>query len=288
MTLTTHRSLVSTAAAALVALGAACSGSQGGSSGTAAATSDALSTALASASASTGTLLCAPSQNQIDACASLAEGDACALTSPDGASTIAGTCRLTLDAVEVACAPNPPAPPAALVDACAASTLGDACQVTEPDGDSHDGVCVNAPGTTTLVCGRQHLPPQAAIDACSASTVGDGCALTNRDGQSVAGICTLGPAGTGPLACARAQELRPSATGACAGLAAGASCQLGHGPVAGTCVTPAEGGAAVCIAACADLGGRFRCGPRPGFEPHPPGSMDPVPPGTMIHARPRR
>jgi hypothetical protein len=288
MTFTTPRSLVSTAAAVLVALGAACTGAQSGAASTSSASTDAISSALASASSATGTLLCTPSQPQIDACAGLAVDDACALADPSGTSTVAGTCRLTLDAVNVACAPNPPAPPAALVDACAASSLGDACQATEPDGDSHDGICVTAPGTATLVCGRQRLPPQASLDACAASTVGDGCTFTNRENQPVTGICTLGPAGTGPLACARAQELRPSATGACAALPPGASCQIGHGRIAGTCVTPAEGGAAVCLAACADLGGRFRCGPPPGFEPRPPGSMDPVPPGTLIHPRPRR
>jgi hypothetical protein len=63
----------------------------------AAVTSDVLADTVASASAATGTMLCAPSQVQIDACATMSAGDACSLTSPDGQVSVAGTCRATLD-----------------------------------------------------------------------------------------------------------------------------------------------------------------------------------------------
>jgi hypothetical protein len=80
----------------------------------------------------------------------------------------------------------------------------------------------------------------------------------------------MGPAGTGPLACAPAQDLLPNAEAACTGLDAGASCTLGRrGDTAtGTCVTPAGGGKAVCVVSCGTLGGCF--GPRHGG----PGGID--------------
>jgi hypothetical protein len=253
------RELTMAAGAAALALVTACGAGAGAT--TSSNTSSALAAAFASAISSTGTLLCAPSQAQIDACTSKNAGDACTLTSTDGGTTTDGTCRKTIDGATVACAPNPRSPPQALVDACTGKASGDACQATEPDGDVHDGVCVTARDGSALVCGRVHTPPQAAIDACASSAAGDACTFTGREGKTVTGVCSLGPASTGPRACARAQELRPSATTACTGLEAGATCTIGwHESVPGTCVTPAGGGDAVCVVACPDLGGSFRCG----------------------------
>ncbi|HSB18676.1 MAG TPA: hypothetical protein VLD85_01575 [Anaeromyxobacteraceae bacterium] len=262
------RELVRVATTAALALTTACGA---GAGGTPSNSSSALASTFASAISSTGTLLCAPSQPQIDACSGMAAGDACTLTSAEGGATTAGTCRPTIDGAAVACAPNPPSPPQALVDACTGKASGDSCQATEPDGDTHDGVCVTARDGSTLVCGRVRTPPQAAIDACASSAAGDACTLTRPDGDTITGVCSLGPASTGPLACARAQELRPSATTACAGLEPGAACSIGERwreTVPGTCVTPAEGGEAVCIVACPDLGGSFRCGPGPEGDGH--------------------
>jgi len=88
---------------------------------------------------------------------------------------------------------------------------------------------------------------------------------------TVAGVCSLGPAGTGVLACAPPRELRPSATSACTGLAAGAACTIGSDQhtVTGVCVTPGAGGVTVCQAACGDVGGPFKCGPGPAPAPPP-------------------
>lgn len=276
--------------AALAALALAACGRPGSSSTlNASVTAQVLSDTVAAASDATGTMLCAPSQAQIDACATLAAGDACSLTSADGLVSVAGTCRETLDGITLACGHNPPAPPAPLVEACASKAAGDACSVVEPDGDSHAGLCVTARDGVTLVCGRQHVPPQVAIDACATLVAGDACTLARADGSTMSGTCSLGPAGTGVLACTMAQALRPSATTACAGLAAGAACAIGsmRHPVAGTCVTPAAGGDPVCQAACAAFGGPFRyqAGPHgggmgPGTPPPPP----PAPPPAAVEA----
>lgn len=266
---------IRTSSAALVAALALAACGQAGSR-TGAASGDVLADTVAAASEATGTMLCAPSQDQIDACAGLAAGDACALTSPDGLVSVAGACRATLDGVTLACGHVPPAPPTPLVEACAAKAAGDACSVTEPDGDSHAGTCVTARDGATLVCGRQHTPPQAALDACAALAAGDACTMTRLDGTTMTGTCSLGPAATGALACLPPQALRPSATTACAGRAAGDACTIGSPmhPVAGSCVTPAAGGDAVCQAACAAFGGpfRYRHGPGgmgPGMPPPP-------------------
>jgi hypothetical protein len=219
---------------------------------------------MASTTDASGTLLCSPAQAQIDACAGAAAGDACTLSTADAGTTVAGTCRATLDGTAVACAPNPHAPPQELVDACTGKVVGDACSAAEPF-DDHDraGVCITARDGVTVVCGRVHTPSQAAADACANAAAGDACTLPDDSGRGTgtAGVCSLGPASTGPLACTRAQELLPHGEDACAGLAAGDACTLGrgHGTSAGTCVTPAEGGGAVCVVACANLGGLFKC-----------------------------
>lgn len=251
---------------------------------TAAVTGDVLADTVAAASQAAGTMLCAPSQDQIDACAGLAAGDACALTSPVSQVSVAGLCRATLDGVALACGHVPPAPPPPLVEACAGKAAGDACAVTEPDGDSHDGTCVTTRDGATLVCGRAHLPPQAALDACAALAAGDACTMTRADGAAVAGVCSLGPAGTGALACLPPQALRPSATAACAGQVAGDACLLGspRHQVPGSCVTPAAGGDAVCQAACAAFGGPFRYGHGPGGMG--PGLPPPPPPQQALDA----
>lgn len=275
MTRTSRRNGLALAALGpvLVALAAACNG--GGTSTT---STSALASTIASATASTGTLLCSPAQAQVDSCSGLAAGDACTLSTADGGSTTSGTCRTTIDGATVACAPTPPSPPQELVDACSALAAGESCQVTEADGDAHQGVCVTARDGSTLVCGRIRTPPQVAIDACSALAEGDACSLPARtDAGAITGVCSLGPASTGPLACAPAQELRPKATSACSGLPAGATCTVGrgHDTVSGTCVTPAAGGDAVCVVPCGELGGLFRCGPgRRGGEHGGPAGSD--------------
>ena len=258
------------AAGTLALLVAACGQKPAAATSTSGAADTALSIAYASATASSGTLLCTPSQDQLDACASLAEGDACTLTLTDGTTTVDGTCRGTIDGTAVACAPNPPAPPQALVDACASLALGDACTVAEPFGGTRTGVCVTARDGVTVVCGRVHTPPQAAIDACAALTAGDACTMPDRLGTgTVSGTCSLGPAESGPLACTPAHELLPHGAEACTGLAEGDACTMGRDGMGatGTCITPAEGTAAVCVVACGGLGGRFHCGPGAG-GPH--------------------
>jgi hypothetical protein len=223
-----------------------------------------LSTALEASTAASGTLLCAPADAQIAACTAKAAGDACELLPPDGAPAVAGTCRTTIDGGSVACAPNPPAPPPELVLACTGKAAGATCQVAEPFGNTRDGLCVTARDGATLVCGRVQVPPQGAIDACATLAAGAACAMPGHGGMGAAsGICSLGPASTGPLACAPQKDLLPHGEAACAGLTAGATCTLGrrHESVSGTCVAPAPGSAAVCIVPCADLRGRFTCGP---------------------------
>lgn len=256
---------------AAVALGAC---GQRTSSSTA--SSSVLADTVATASADTGTMLCAPSQAQVDACAGLAAGAACSLTSTDGQVSVAGTCRETLDGLSLACGHNPPAPPAPLVDACTGKAAGAGCTVAEPDGDSHAGTCVTARDGSTLVCGRPHAPPQVAVDACSGKAAGDACTMPGLASATVDGTCSTGPAGSGVLACTPAQSLRPSATTACDGKAAGDACTLGgmHHQVAGSCVTPSAGGAPVCQAACAAFGGPFRYG-HEGMGPGGPGPMPP-------------
>ncbi len=249
--------------ASFLALAALISACGGGTPDPAEATS-ALSSALEASTAASGTLLCAPADEQVAACAGIAAGDACELTPPDGAPAVAGTCRATLDGSAVACAPNPPAPPQELVDACTGKATGDACQVAEAFGNTRDGVCGTARDGATLVCGRVRIPPQAAVDACASLAAGDACTMTGPLGMgSASGVCSLGPASTGPLACAPRKDLLPHGEQACAGLAAGATCTLGrrHEALPGTCVVPVEGSAAVCVVACADLRGRFTCGP---------------------------
>lgn len=271
-----------TLAAALlftIAAAACGQGSKGASS-----TSSALSSALASSTDAAGTLLCSPAQAQIDGCSGMAAGDPCTLTPPSGTETVAGTCRKTIDGTTVACAPNPPAPPQELVDACTGKILGTPCQVTEAFGDdTRDGVCITARDGATVVCGRVHTPPQAAVDACATAKAGDPCTMPAHEGTgTVPGVCSLGPASTGPLACAPHKDLLPHGEKACTGLAAGDACTLGRGGdgVSGKCVTPTAGSAAVCVVACADLRGRFECGPggQGGHDGHggPGGPMGPT------------
>jgi hypothetical protein len=150
------------------------------------------------------------------------------------------------------------------VDACTGKAGGDACQVAEAFGNTRDGVCVTARNGATLVCGRVRTPPQGALDACASLSVGDACTMPGMGGMGAAsGVCSLGPASSGPLACAPQKDLLPNGEQACAGLAEGATCTLGrrHEAVPGTCVAPAAGSAAVCVVACADLRGRFACEP---------------------------
>lgn len=292
--------------AAALALGAAGCGGTSSSGATATGSTSALAVALASTSAATGTLLCAPTSSQVDACTGVAVGDPCVLTSTDD-GTVDGVCRVTLDGTTVGCAPKPPALPEALVTACSGKVAGDACQAAEPFGDTHAGVCVATPDAT-LVCGRVRTPQAGAIAACDGAAVGDSCALpdpapaastSSSKAVGTTGVCSLGPVGTGPLACSPAQSLLPHGEEVCAGLAAGATCTLGrgHDAVTGTCQTPEEGGTTVCVVACGDLGGPFHHrGPgmdpdvdgsaRPPMDPGHVGSMDPMPIGTRMPLRP--
>lgn len=226
----------------------------------------ALSSDVVTTSTAAGTLLCAPAQVQLDACANKAAGAACTIPAPTaGGTDTAGTCHATLDGASVACVPTPPAPPQALIDACAGKAANDACTSTEPDGDVQTGACALARDGTTLACFRVHEPTQAEIDACATLTAGAACTFPDRhgNGNTHAGVCSVGPSGTGALACKPPQGLLPDATTACAGLANGVACTLHshRSSVAGTCVTPAAGGDAVCLVPCGALGGSFgHCG----------------------------
>src|SRR3954465_5657150 len=125
-----------------------------GSDSTAGSTASALSSAVVAETSATGTLICAPSQTQIDACGGKAANDSCSLTAPDGVTSVPGTCRATVDGTTVACAPNPPAPPRVLVDACSGKAKGDSCSAaTDRDGDETlQGACGTLASSTTLVC----------------------------------------------------------------------------------------------------------------------------------------
>ncbi len=265
-----YRTYLAVPGAALLGLAAACSGSS-----TVGSTEDssALSSAYASSTASTGTLLCAPAQGQIDACTGKAAGDACTLVASDGGAGRSGACRSTIEGTALACAPAPRAPPQALVEACSGKAAGDVCQAKEAFGNTASGVCGTARDGTTLVCGRVRTPPQAEVDACKDLEAGAKCTMPSDSsplpigrcvGKTSAGICSLGPAGSGALACTPAQELLPPAAEACSNLAVGASCTLGRGheTASGTCVAPATGGDAICVVACAQVGGDFECGGR--------------------------
>ncbi|MFL5367053.1 MAG: hypothetical protein ACJ781_16420 [Myxococcales bacterium] len=237
-----------------------------GSDSTSGSTASALSSAVVAETSATGTLICAPSQTQIDACGGKAANDSCSLTAPDGVTSVAGTCRATVDGTTVACAPNPPAPPQVLVDACSGKAKGDSCSATDRDGDETlQGACGTLASSTTLVCLRVRNPPQVAIDACTGLAADDACTLPRRDGGTTAGTCTTGPTGTAPLFCSPTR-VKADATAACAGLADGAACTLTshHHSVSGTCTTPAGGASAVCVVACVDLRGSFDCARGPG------------------------
>jgi hypothetical protein len=248
----------------------------------------ALSIAYASATDSSGTLMCAPTQSQIELCAGLAAGDDCTLTSSDGAKTWSGTCRTSLDGAVIACSPKPPAPPAELVEACSGKAAGDACTVEEAFGGSRDGTCHTGRGGSTLVCGRVHEPPQAAVDACANLAAGDACTLPGRPsgsssggsasgGSAHSGVCSLGPGSTGTLACTPAQQIVSPSEKACDGLEAGATCSVGRGHLAtsGTCIAPAGGGASICQLPCDSLGGFFKPGPGPGHDGSSKGGRGP-------------
>lgn len=254
------------ASAAAFAVASACSGGLG-----AGARSNDLSVAMIEASSS-GTLLCAPTQAQLDACAGKASGGSC---TPAGGATNGGTCRSTVEGTGIACVRNPPAPPQALVDACTGKASGDICSANSPHGDAHVGLCGAPSGDpSTLICLHVRTPPQAAVDACTGKQPGDGCALPGheRDGddhdgdrddddldggaeESRAGTCRNLPAATGPLACTPAHNLEAEAAAACTGLAAGAGCTLGHhdDSAAGACTVPAGGSAPLCVVACGSL-----------------------------------
>src|SRR5271169_3796613 len=146
-----------------------------GGTGTTAGQNSALAAGTGLLSAS-GALQCAPSTGQLTACAGSAAGASCSLAVGwDGGTKLPGTCHPTLDGTQVACVPNPPAPPSALVSACTDKNSGDSCQATGKFGDTFQGTCLTPPGSTTLFCGRVHTPPAALVDACTGKAAGDAC-----------------------------------------------------------------------------------------------------------------
>ena len=220
-------------------------------------------------------LQCAPSTAQLSACAGVAAGGSCSLSKGwDGGWTWPGTCRPTVDGTQVACVPNPPAPPTALVDACTGKTSGEACQAEGKFGGSFAGTCLTAPGSSSLFCGHVRTPPPAAVEACAGLDAGAACSHAKRwegDAGTRVGVCRFGPADAGPLACAPVAPSESPGVAACVGLDAGAGCALGfgrhrwdNGGPSGSCVVPAAGGAATCVVPCEDLHG-FRGHGHPGW-----------------------
>lgn len=204
-------------------------------------------------SLSGGVLGCAPTAEQIAACASAAAGDACTLAV--GSASADGTCRASITG-EVGCAPNPPAPPAEAIAACDGKASGDTC-VVDDDGDT--GVCKTAADGTTVACHRVFSPPQAAVDACASLASGDACTMTGRNGETHDGTCETAPdASSTVLACRPAGHFADAAA-ACANLAAGDSCTLAAGreQATGTC-TDDGAGSVLCVMSC---GGHEGCGP---------------------------
>src|SRR3954467_8526515 len=65
-------------------------------------TASALASAVVAETSATGTLICAPSQTQIDACDEKSANDSCSLTAPNGGTSVAGACRATSDITMVA------------------------------------------------------------------------------------------------------------------------------------------------------------------------------------------
>src|SRR5512140_3026226 len=100
-----------------------------------------LTAALSNATTASGELACAPTTDQITACSGKAAADACTLTLDK--TSVAGTCRTSIDGA-VGCAPNPPAPSAARVTACAGKATGDACTLADADADEDAGICAIA------------------------------------------------------------------------------------------------------------------------------------------------
>ncbi|HMK73157.1 MAG TPA: hypothetical protein VK454_07445 [Myxococcaceae bacterium] len=233
------------------------------SSGTGPGTSDSNSNNSAvsttSGGASSNALLCSPTSGQLAACNGSDAGAACTLSDADKDFTLNGTCKPTVDGSAVACTPNPPGPPPALASACSGKASGDACQAQGFFG-SFQGVCISAPASGTLFCGRVHTPPQPLVDACTGKMAGDSCALgERRDGGTFSGVCGNGPAGTGPLACRPNFDRTSFLAAACSGQDAGASCTVGHKDhgLAGTCVAPSGGGPDLCILPCGDIAERL-------------------------------
>lgn len=166
----THRLPSPLALAVLVggALGGACDSSASPLSSS----TSALASAVASATETTGVMMCAPQQAQIDACSGSVDGDACTLTDPRG-DTHEGTCRASADGSVVACAPTPPAPPSdqppkaeprgpfpEAHDACADLAAGDACTVRRGP-ESATGACVELESgdlACIVACGILHGP----------------------------------------------------------------------------------------------------------------------------------
>jgi len=99
-----------------------------------------------------------PPQEALDACESLAAGDACAFAH-DG-HDISGTCKNGPEGDgPLACAPDRPPPPQEAFDACASSAAGDTCAFTI-DGHDVTGTCKTGPdGNGDLACAPDQPPP---------------------------------------------------------------------------------------------------------------------------------
>jgi hypothetical protein len=142
-----------------------------------------LTVACAGQSSSTGSSVLSASdtaaldsQGAIDACAGLAQGDACTFIAPDG-NTDTGTCFTGWrDDATLRCRPE---------------HLGEHGGGHHGGGHHGDGAGDTPPE-----------PPQAAIDACANLVAGDACSMTGPDGQAIASTCVAGPESDDPLACA--------------------------------------------------------------------------------------
>jgi hypothetical protein len=246
--------LVSLAAIGLLGCNNSTAPTAGGSAASTATATNTTTPQDGGSSMATGPLRCAPSEGMLNACSGKATGDACALSGKrDGGFSLPGSCRTTLDGAGLACVPTPPGPPGFLVNACSGKAAGGACSATGPSGRTLAGTCRTERASTVVFCGR--TPPAASVDACAGLAAGDSCSRPeHRDGGSKPGVCRTGPSGA--LACGRATF---PGVEACAGLDAGAACTLGFGrkhekdELTGSCVVPASGGAATCLAACTDV-----------------------------------
>lgn len=95
-----------------------------------------------------------PPPEALEACESLASGDECSFSGPQG--KVEGTCFTPDSSKPLACRPNqPPPPPPEALEACEDLKAGDACVVETPDGEM-DGKCQSPDSSKPLAC----MPPR--------------------------------------------------------------------------------------------------------------------------------